>query len=420
MLLAGCAGFGPTTPTLPPAATSTIPAPPETPAPQPSLEAPATAESQPEVTTLTVWLPPQFDPQSGSPAGALLQERLEDFETREGIQIEVRLKAESGQASLLESLAAAKPAAPGALPDLIALDRASLESAALKGLITPYDEYNQEIDSPDWFEYARQMGILQGSSFGLPFAGDALVLVSRAAKVRDGAASWENLVRLGVPAAFAAADPLALATLALYQSTGGSIHDTQGRPVMDAGQLARVLEVYQQAAANGVFPQWIASLESEDQAWKAYQEERADLAVVWMSTYLRENPPDTAVQPLLPVGDVPVSLAQAWSWALASPDPVRRETAAHLAVFLADGQFLARWSEAAGTLPTRPTSLAAWTSQGRQALLSQVILSARAEPNDELLLVIGPVLKDAVLQVIQSGADPGSTAEAAARRLNTP
>ncbi len=421
LVLSGCAGLAPVSPSPQPAAASPTPETAGTLLPAIQTPAPASTVPEPAVTALTVWVPPEFDPQSGSQAGNLLRQRLQEYSDQEGgLEITVRVKALTGQASLLESLSAARPAAPAALPDLIALNRANLETAALKGLIYPYEGLSQEIDDPDWFEYSRQLGILQGSNFGLPFAGDALALLYRPARMPDPAADWDALLRLTGPMVFAAADPQAVLTLALYQGAGGAIQDAQGRPALDAEILAKVLKIYQQGSSQGLFPQWIGTIENQDQAWQAYREERAHLAAAWISDYLGDNPPDTAVQPLPAAGDTSVTLARGWSWALGSPDEERRAAAARLAEFLVDGDFLADWSEASGCLPTRPTSLAAWNNQGQQALLSQVILSAQSVPADDLLLALGQVLKDAVLQVLLSGADPLKAAEAAAQQFTTP
>jgi hypothetical protein len=236
----------------------------------------------------------------------------------------------------------------------------------------------------------------------------------------DPAADWDAVLRTSGPMVFAAADSQAALTLALYLEAGGAIQDAQGRPTLDAGTLASALNIYKQGAEAGLFPQWVGAVESQDQAWQAYREERAHLAAVWISGYLHDNPPDTAVQALPAVHDASVTLAHGWSWALATPNEARRTAAARLAEYLVDGEFLAGWCEASGYLPTRPTSLAAWNNQGQQTLLSQVILSAQSVPSDDLLLALGQVLKDATLQVLLSGADPVKTAESAAQKFVTP
>ncbi|MDO9347845.1 MAG: hypothetical protein Q7T47_01055, partial [Anaerolineales bacterium] len=181
-LLAGC---GPASPppasTLSPGLTAT-----------PRLSTPGFAPTDrvgaaqgPAARLIRVWLPPQLNPSNGTPAGNLLKTRLDEFRAAHpGLRLEVRVKAESGPAGLLESLAAARQAAPSALPDLIALPYRDMESAATRGLIYPLNNLTSVLTGrpsagADWYDYADQMAQSQEATFGLPFAGDALVLVYR-------------------------------------------------------------------------------------------------------------------------------------------------------------------------------------------------------------------------------------------------
>jgi len=367
---------------------------------------------------LTVWVPPAFDPSSGTPASSLLKARLEAFEVENpGLQISVRIKAVDGPASLLDTLTAASASAPAALPDLVALSQPDLENAALKGLLIPLDGLLTTPDAPDWFHFSRQLAVLQGSTFGLPFAADAMVLLYRPARVKGPFPDWDSLLTQASPVAFPAADPEALLTLSLYQSLGGPVQDSQGRPVLSADPLSQVLKDFKRGVDLGVFPYWLTPYETAGETWQAYREQRSDLLITWVSTYLAELPPDSAMQPLPSPGEASPSLATGWVWALSSPQPDRQEAAARLAEFLVDPVFLAAWTEAAGYMPTRPTALAAWQSQELQTLLSPILLSAQTLPSYDLLSSIGPVLKDATLQVIKDGADPVQTAEKAASRL---
>ena len=89
----------------------------------------------------------------------------------------MRVKAASGPGGLIESLSAASAAAPAVLPALVALSRSDLETAALKGLVFSLDGLTRIVDDTDWYAYARQLALIQGSAFGLPFAGDAIAPV---------------------------------------------------------------------------------------------------------------------------------------------------------------------------------------------------------------------------------------------------
>lgn len=131
-LLVGCsqpAPSGPNPTAQEPASTTSAPVPAaagqETPPPA-SPENPG---------TLRLWLPPQFDPSGNTPAAQILRQRLNEFSRRyPDVTLDVRVKAVDGPGGLLDSLTTASAAAPGALPDLVALPRELMETAALKGL----------------------------------------------------------------------------------------------------------------------------------------------------------------------------------------------------------------------------------------------------------------------------------------------
>jgi hypothetical protein len=107
-------------------------------------------------------LPPSFDPDSGDYGSC--QKRLDEFtQQHPGIELEVRVKALSGTGGLLDSLVTTSAAAPQAMPDLVALSREDLESAALKGLLHTYTGPTDIQDGPDWYDYARQLAQIQNS-----------------------------------------------------------------------------------------------------------------------------------------------------------------------------------------------------------------------------------------------------------------
>jgi multiple sugar transport system substrate-binding protein len=383
-----------------------------------------TASPQGTVETprkLTLWVPPQFDPSANNPAAVLLRGHLQEFSQQHAnIQVEVRVKAAAGPGGLLDALAATNSAAPAALPDLVALPRPDLEAAALKGLIYPFDGQTRLPDDPDWYNYARQLGILQGSSFGLPFAGDALVLLYRSSQAAEQPKDWNTLLSQPGVMAFPAADPQALFSLALYQSAGGQIEDAQRRPILTANSLVTVLKLYESGVKSGKFPPWLAQSETDVQAWQAYREQQAAWVVTWASHYLAEVLPDTSLMPLMSLGDKPSTLATGWLWTLATPRPERQEMAVSLAEFLVKSDFLADWTVAAGFLPPRPTALAGWKDQVLVGTLSQIELSAQARPTNDLTSSLGPLLKDASIMVIKGQSDPVQAAQTAAARLKGP
>ncbi|MCL4559940.1 MAG: extracellular solute-binding protein [Chloroflexi bacterium] len=382
---------------------------------------PSPQETSSASNTLTIWLPPRFNPDTDSPAGKLLRERLKAFMVENpGVLINIRIKAESGPASLLEALTAASAAAPGALPDLVALSNQDLEVAALKGLLTPFDGLTSLPDDPDWYAYARNLGLIQGSTFGLPFSGDALLMVYRTERIPTPPADWAAIMQSSAPVSFPADDPLALMTLALYRSAGGLVIDSQGRPSISAEPLAKVLGLYSEGSQKGAFPTSIQQFETDTQAWEAYREQKAQVAVTWVSRYLNEAPQGSNAILLPPVGATSLTLAEGWLWGIATPHADKRELSAKLAAYLVNSDFLAKWTEAAGLLPTRPAALAAWSNSDMQSILSQVALSAEACPTYDVLGSLASVMKDAALSALKGQGDPAQIAQSAADRLKGP
>lgn len=410
-VLAGCSALNIPNPFAPP---SPVPASPTATA-EPTASPTATPNPADGPQTLTLWLPPRFDPKSGA-AGQLLEARLQMFAAQNpGLTINVRIKAETGTSGLLAALGAAAPAAPAALPGLVAFSREDMQIAALRGLIYPLEDYSQILNSPDWYDYSREIARVQGSSMCLPFAGDALALLYRPALAGNPLGTWDELVNQAIPLAFSAGDPQALVTLALYRSAGGTTEDAQQRPTLQRDPLESVLKLYLRGAAVGTFPAWLPTITNTEQAWQAYTDQRVHLAVGWVSTYLGSPPADTSLAPLPGLEGQAASLATAWGWCIAEPDPAKRELAVRLAEFLVDAKFMGEWTAAAGYLPTRPNALASWSNQSLRTTVGFIAAPAHALAPSDQLYTLGPILENAAVQVLRQQVDPASAANAAVK-----
>ncbi len=55
-----------------------------------------------------------------------------------------------------------------------------------------------------------------------------------------------------------------------------------------------------------------------------------------------------------------------------------------------------------------------------QALFRQICLTARLRPANDVLTGLGPVMRDAALQVLRGQLDPSAAARAAAQQLKGP
>jgi len=411
LLSTGCASiadFLSTPSAVPPASPSATPVmaspvgPSATSTPPSNVTPTGTGSSSTGERVLRVWLPPEFDPNAATPASNILKQRLNDFEEEHpGLELEIRIKADEGESGLVNSLSVTSMAAPAVLPDLIALSRPALETAALKGLLHPLDGLSTTLDGSNWYEYARQLGRIQNTGYGLPFAGDALVLVYRSEVERIN--SWNDILASENPLVFAVGDPKALVGLALYVSAGGELLNAQGQPTLDQDVLTRVLTTIADGTLAGVFSPLLDNVVSNEQVLQAYLGDRANMAIIWASSF--RAPEGQFTLPLPGLDETSGSFATGWVWALAGSNSENQQLAVELADYLVADDFLGRWTSATGYLPTRPNSVIA-----AGATINAIVESMQPIPSNEVLSVLGPLMQDALIRVL-NGEKPEVVAE---------
>jgi multiple sugar transport system substrate-binding protein len=371
-----------------------------------------------------IWLPPEFDPEGNSIASGLLKARLEEYAAENPeVRLEVRVKALDGPGGLLDSLVAANAAAPLVLPDLVLLPRQLLESAALKGLLYPYDGLTNIMDDQNWFEYARQLAHLKASTYGIPFAGDAMILAHHPSLLETTPRNLVTALSLGEVLLYPATDPQALFTLSMYQAEGGSMQDAQGRPSLDEAPLMKILEYDQLASLAGVMPYSLTQYSNDAQVWEAFLGNPYPMAVTWASAYFshKQIAQDDLAMATLPTPDgVPFTLATGWSWVLAGQDPARRALSVKLVEYLVEKDFMAEWTYAAGYLPPRSDALQSWQEAEARQVIEQISYSAWLMPSADLVATLGPALEQAVVSVLKAQSDPQTAAKAAIDQINQP
>jgi multiple sugar transport system substrate-binding protein len=389
------------TPAPSPAATSTPRATPVTSSTgQPAISSP---------TVLRIWIPPQFNPNTNNPAATLLKQRLASFEAQHPeLEIDVRIKADDGEADLLNSLAITSMAAPSALPDLIALPRPALEEAAQKGLVRPLDDFSVELQNTDLYPYAGDLAKVNGTPYGIPFAGDALVIIYRPDLV--WIKTWDDILLSEGKLIFAGADPQAKAGLALYMSAGGDVLDGQGHPMLDQEILTQVLELFSKGRAAALFPAAAANISTMDQTLQEYRTRRADMAIVRFSDYRAAQ--DGLVQPLMGLKEGHYTLATGWMWALTGQNAENKELSTELVSFLTADDFLSQWIQESGYLPTQRSFI----DQGADSPVPAVIEAMQAGPSSETVLALGPAMQDALVRVL-NGEQPEAVARDVVEKL---
>ncbi len=298
--------------------------------------------------------------------------------------LEIRIKAETGEASLLNALIATQKVAPSNMPDLVALPRTNLESAADAGILHPIEGLTDALDDPDWFPYARPLAHIQNSAYGLPFAANLLGLHYQPSEDFP-LPTFEDAV-----ITFAANDPNAAFSFCLYDEEN-----------IEEESLTNLFTFYQSE-----------SVSKKSAEYQNTNEILETPAVIWASDFLDESPADAIFSTVPnPNGDA-CSLADAWLWTLAGSDPENQLAAVELAEYLSQSDFLSEWTTALNLLPPRPTAL-----DESKTLLHELSLTAQPIPSNETILTLGEMFRLATMSVIQDQADPRSTAQEMLEKL---
>jgi len=394
---------------------------PRTPTSAPVLQSTSTPQAIPTSTIqpitnqphiLRVWLPVQFDPNAGTPSADLLKQRLLAFEDEyPNVQIEIRIKS---NADILNTLSITNSAAPEAMPDLIALSYSDMYATASAGFLHPLEGLTSILQEPDWYAFARELGHFKNTEYGIPFAGDILMMVYRSAVFDQVPVTWESLFESGTFFVFPVSDPRASFSLSLYLSEGGQIVDDQSAITLDEESLIRLFSFYKQAIETDTILLSTRDFQTDVQSLQFYRDGRADLAVIWASSDILTQSGNYF--PLLGLENTNFSLGDGWVWALAGSSAEKQPLAVELASYLVESSFMSEWTRVSGFLPTRPQALDGWSDEGMKISLNEVLQSAHPIPPDDVISVLGPLLQGALVRIF-NGEQPDVVARSVVENL---
>jgi multiple sugar transport system substrate-binding protein len=364
---------------------------------------------------ITLWLPPFFRPESNSPGGKILQGRIRDYETQHpGVSVIVRIKAATGAGGLRDSLAVAAAAAPGALPDLVALDQSNLRAAAIKGLIYPLDDLFAADVWSGCYPYAQSMIETGSRRYGLPFSGDAIVLADMLPS-GAGPETWEQTYARTGAMHFTLGDSHSLFLFFGYYAAGGTPFQSLAGVEIKPDPLEKELTWLAGLNEHKILSPRSLQIDSFENAFLLL-ENYGDSSATLYSLASRGKGYSIHYLPT-PEGER-FSLATGWSWAVATSDPDRMKRAADLMRWLTDPEFLAQWTAAQGVLPTSRAALDRWPPGGQRDLLMGISEEALAFPEDEISNSIGPIFSKAAREVLSDGVSPASAAREAVQAIH--
>jgi multiple sugar transport system substrate-binding protein len=370
---------------------------------------------------LTIWIPAQFDPKTKSPAAITLVNAIREFENNNpGVTVEIRVKEESGPSGLMETLGLAAKAAPDAMPSLVLLSRSQMEDASSKKIIFPYEGLTTTLKETDWYPFAQELATIQGDMYGMPLSGNVLALVSRNNRPAVQAPTWDEIQKQGSTVLFAAADPQAAVSLALYRSAGGRTQDEQLLPQIQPAELEKTLTLLATGAEKNIFPPWLVNYQTDDQVMSTFSNQQGGWVITWLSNYLADKSGETSLFPVPTLGTGSATFASGSVWALADSNLEHRQLSVKLAEFLGRSEFISQWNLVNNTLPPRPSALTAWPDTPLRAQLNQVALVAEIRPSIDILTALGPAVQEATILILKKQSDPAKAAQTAVQRLTAP
>ena len=364
------------------------------------------ASTTPEsASTLTIWFPPEMDPKSDSPAAKLLLDKLETFAKENGLQLQTRPKAAKGGGSLLDSLGAAKPAAPDALPDLVVLDQDDLAVAAAKGYLSPLPMEGFLHDETDWFEAARAMSNFEGQAYGAPISLDPYIFGMTGVSSVNNSAGWSALRTSLGKVAFAADDPRGIFLMNMYIAEGGNVQDSLNHPVLDQEPLSRTLIYLHQAYMDRHISTISVQAQTEAQVLDALLNGNTDIGFIKLSQLLRNNQEKTSTVSLR-VSLPGKTLSQGRFWAITSPNAAKLSKIQALILALSEPEFMGQYTKALGVLPARPSALEAWADLKTEIPWTRIGELSLPMPEESIINRLGPILRKATLDDLQETGDP--------------
>lgn len=418
LFIAGCGGetiiknlfpnkTGPSTPNSDQMDTTVTPVPEgsvedgHSPTVQPTFTAAETEDFTVEKSELVVWVPEEFSIFNESEAAELFKQRVEGFERQyPGTVVVLRVKASSGSGGILDSLRNTKTAAANALPQIALLSSADMKDAADQALLLPVEDFFHDNNPSTYFSYAHEISELSGTMYGFPFVGDALVGIANNSFSDLGFTSWDEIRTKRIPLYFAANSPQATFIISQYLSTGGSLIDEQGHAAFNQDNLMTVLAAFDQNVRSKLFQESFSTLNTNEDAWTLLQNGEIKWEINWYSKAMQSDLGGLQIFQLPSLGSESYVSAKGWLWTIVNSDAEVDAIVPEFIAYFSDPQFLAEYSQAAGYLPVLPASLALYENTDTINQLNNLLTAAHGLPSTDLILKVGPVLRDATLMVL--------------------
>lgn len=329
---------------------------------------------------LTVWMPALLAGEARPGAEQIIAAAVDDFTLRfAGQTVELVVKADEGQASLLNYLRSTQRVAPTILPDLLLLDAKQIWQVIELGLAQPLTP-TQLTQRDGFYPFAWDAVSIHDRYYGVPYFAAPVHLAYNVQLVETAPTIWSEVVASGHRFAFAGAGSSGYAdewVLLQYLNAGGELG--RGSSVRPEA-LARLFSTLDQGRSTGTIPPEAMTYASANAVWAALAAGHVEMASVPANVYLGERAAGApfAVAPVPGINGEGRTIADVYAFIILTDDGERRTRALALIDHLLAPEVHGAWAYAVDWLPVRPEALTSWLA------------------NDEYTLFIQPLLEEAI------------------------
>jgi len=283
-----------------------------------------------------------------------------------GVHVEIQLKNESGEASMLNYLRSAQRLAPTILPDLILLDSQQLWQVADLELAQPIT-IAQVTNLNDLLPFTLAAATYEGELIGIPYATDLLHLVYHKEGIENPPSNWAELLTLGLPYSFiiGKTEGIADALFAQFVSAGGFAQES----ISNNPEALRLLFTFAaQAKAAGVLSAETLTLTSLEQIWAQFTSESQGLANT--SARLMLSQLDGLAGKNIGYAHLPTSsggvqtVAHVWAFAIITTDPEQVRLALDFINLLREPAIHSAWGRQVNYIPVGLDAFEQWRTSG--------------------------------------------------------
>lgn len=273
-----------------------------------------------------------------------------------------------------------------------------MEEAANRGLIRPIEFYTAALEGNDWFPFAYRMGIYHNETFGLPFAADVIVMATNRTNLSTSYQPLSLINRLLGRIGYAAGDSDSLIPYIFYESSGGTLVDEHGQPMLTVESVSSLLTVLESSRRTGSLSAELYDFQTDDDILDEFINGTFDTVFIWAKN-ISLSSEDYAVKHIPGIGGDPFTYTEGWAWCLVQKSSTDTDINIAFMEDMVSPDILSEWTIAAGLMPVRPSSVISFGEN--QDLISQILSSAQLLPDAEVRSYLNEPLAGAINEILQ-------------------